>query len=307
MSHSGSYSSLTDSYSSIGGGNTFGAWYDNVHSPHGGYMGIPAGPSQGIVSGNPVNNALTLDMTSYRLNADYHSDPVLESLIAREREEGKEGTVEGWSALVMKKYRWMVTLAIGIPILQQLSGVNTVVMYSKQMFTKAGVSNPLAGTIYTGIVNLVITIVSTPFVDHLGRRPLLLMSHAGMGLCLVGLATSTFGYGPAWLGTVSLFCILAYMMFFAGGAGPVPWIYLSEILPESIKGRLAALATALTWVVNLVVVFTFPLMMNTIGVSASYMVYAALNVGGVAFIYFLLIETKCQSMDEIVHRLILPD
>ncbi|CAD7703448.1 unnamed protein product [Ostreobium quekettii] len=305
MSRSGSYGSLVDSYSNLLG--SFGSYGNlNCSSSHGSLAGYPAGPSQGIVSGNPVNNALTLDMTSFHLNTDYHSDPVLESMYIKEREAGKEGAAEGWSALVMRKYRWMVILAIGIPVLQQLSGINTVVMYSKTMFMQAGVSNPLAGTIYTGIVNLVVTVLSTPFVDHLGRRPLLLMSHAGMGLCLVGLATSTLGT-EAWLGTVSLFCILAYMMFFAGGAGPVPWIYLSEILPESIKGRLAALATALTWVVNLFVVFTFPLMLNTIGVAASYMVYAALNVGGVAFIYFLLIETKCQTMDEIVRKLVLPD
>jgi len=306
MSRSGSYGSLLDSYSYSGLLGSFGSYGNLMSLSYGSFASHPAGPSQGVVSGNPVNNALTLDMTSFRLNVDSHSDPVLESMYIKEREAGKEGAVEGWSALVMRKYRWMVILAIGIPVLQQLSGINTVVMYSKTMFMEAGVSNPLAGTIYTGVVNLVVTALSTPFVDQLGRRPLLLMSHAGMGLCLVGLATSTLG-SQAWLGTVSLFCILAYMMFFAGGAGPVPWIVLSEILPESIKGRLAALATALTWVVNLVVVFTFPLMLNTIGVAASYMVYAALNVGGVAFIYFLLIETKCQSMEEIVRKLVLPD
>lgn len=95
------------------------------------------------------------------------------------------------------------------------------------------------------------------------------------------------------------------MMFFAGGAGPIPWTYLAEILPESVKGRFAALATALAWVVNLAIGMTFPIMLHAMGVSACYFVYAGLNVVGVIFIYIYLLETKCMTMEHIFNKLLL--
>lgn len=268
------------------------------------YYNEPTTPR--VVSGLALNGAISIDMScTSRMSMD-SGDALFDALLpsAKDQVEDKQGNVEGWNALFKKQYRWMVVLALGVPTLQQLSGVNTVVLYSSQLFAQAGVNDPLAGTIYTGAVNLVFTAISSPFVDHFGRRPLLLMSFLGMTVCLTGLALSALGH-TAWLGTISLICILAYMMFFAGGAGPIPWTYLSEILPANVKGRFAALATALAWIVNLVIGMTFPVMLDAMGVSACYFVYAGMNVVGVIFIYFFLVETKCLTMENIYNKLLL--
>jgi len=278
--------------------------HGRTHSGHGHSSSCHEPATSGIATA--YNNAVTVDITHSSRRSMDNGDILLEVLLPKEHIEEKQGAVEGWDALLKKKYRWMVVLAIGIPVLQQLSGVNTVVLYSSKLFSEAGVSNPLAGTIYTGAVNLVFTAISSPYVDHYGRRPLLLTSFIGMAACLAGLAGSVLG-SAAWLGTMSLICILAFMMFFAGGAGPIPWIYLAEILPESIKGRLAALATAFAGVINLLISISFPMMLDAMGVSTCYFVYAALNVLGAVFIYFLMVETKCLSMDEIVRKLVLSE
>lgn len=280
--------------------------YNRGHPSHSRSHSYQEPAASGISTAAVFDNSVTIDVTCPSRRSMDNGDILLEALLPKEHIEEKQGTVEGWGALLQKKYRWMVVLALGIPMLQQLSGVNTVVLYSSKLFSKAGVSNPLAGTICTGAVNLVFTAISSPYVDHYGRRPLLLTSFIGMAICLAGLAGSVLG-SAAWLGTMSLICILAFMMFFAGGAGPIPWIYLAEILPESIKGRLAALATALAGLINLLISITFPMMLEALGVSASYFIYSGLNVFGVVFIYFLMVETKRLSMDEIVRKLVLPE
>lgn len=253
-----------------------------------------------------LSRAVSLDMSCSSMYSLDSGDALFDALVSKECLDEKQGSAEGWGALLKKKYRWMVVLSVGIPMLQQLSGVNTVVLYSSQLFTQAGVNNALAGTIYTGVVNVVFTAISSPFVDHYGRRPMLLTSFLGMTACLAGLATSSRG-SASWMGTVSLVCILGYMMFFAGGAGPIPWTYLAEILPASIKGRLAALSTALAWVVNLAIGMTFPIMLGSLGVSICYYIYAGLNILAVVFIYFLLVETKCMTMEQIHQKLLLAE
>lgn len=232
-------------------------------------------------------------------------DDLMEALLPKDEGEIKQGAVEGWSCLIKKKYRWMVILAIGIPVLQQLSGINTVVLYSAQIFKTAGFTDSRAGTIYTGLDNLFFTVLAAPLADRVGRRPLLLWSYAGMGLCLACLASSTLGNGVVWLHYVALAAVLFFMVFFALGSGPISWIYLAEILPENIKGRVASLATALSWVFNLVIATSFPAMMDCFGIGRTYFIYAGFNVLAVIFIYFLMIETKRQTLDEIVAKLLL--
>lgn len=273
------------------------------HSPHSlssgnfddGFSGSCCSASSGVANSCGPSGMCTRDR-----------DDLMEALLPEDERDLKQGVVEGWGCLFKKKYSWMIILAVGIPALQQLSGVNTVVLYSEAIFEKAGFEDSRAGTIYTGLVNLFFTILAAPCVDRLGRRPLLLASYVGMAACLLGLSASTIGM-TVWLRDVGLVSVLAFMAFFALGSGPISWIYLAEILPDSIKGRVASLATALSWVFNLLIATTFPVMMASIGIAKAYILYAGLNVLGVIFIFFLMVETKRQTLDEIVAKLLLPE
>ena len=105
-------------------------------------------------------------------------------------------------------------------------------------------------------------------------------------------------------GTVLLLAILASVWSFAFGVGPIPWLYISEILPERIKGRAAALFTCLNWIASLVVGLVFPIMLQLLGVNGSYLIFAGLNVFAVVFAYSLMIETKGHSLQRIMHLLL---
>lgn len=93
--------------------------------------------------------------------------------------------MENWSGLLRNRYRWVLTLVLALPILQQLSGINTVVFYSSLVFASAGINNPIAATVLVGAVNLAMTFVASALMDAKGRKALILLSHGGMAGCLV--------------------------------------------------------------------------------------------------------------------------
>ena len=106
---------------------------------------------------------------------------------------------------------------------------------------------------------------------------------------------------------VSLVCLLAFVLFFGLGSGPIPWIYLPEVLPNEIKGCGASLGTCINWVSTFLVGLSFPVMLRVFGVGGSYLVYAIFNFGALAFAYVYMVETKQQSLAQIQKLLLLEE
>ncbi|KAF6258875.1 hypothetical protein COO60DRAFT_1076306 [Scenedesmus sp. NREL 46B-D3] len=158
------------------------------------------------------------------------------------------GDYEGLGALLAHRYRLMMALAVGLPLLQQASGINTVVYYSSKVFASAGLSSPVVASIITGGVNLAVTLAAAALLDRCGRKPLLLVSYIGMAAALgavAGLGLLPVSAGTA--GVLMVLLVLLYVACFAVGSGPVTWVVLSEVLPPAIKGPAASLATAAAW------------------------------------------------------------
>ncbi|EFN59043.1 hypothetical protein CHLNCDRAFT_137750 [Chlorella variabilis] len=226
-------------------------------------------------------------------------------LLAAEQGGGEEGRAHehplpGWSALWHPRYRRVMTLAAALPLLQQLSGINSIVFFSTEVFEQAGLSSPILGSIAVGATNLTFTIVAAFLMDRAGRRPLIICSFAGMGACLATLSAFMLLPTPKALeGAASLACILAYMVFFAIGAGPLPFLVLPEILPQEIMGTAQAFCTSLNWSSNILIGATFPLMLSTLGIAGSYLVYAALCAFSAAFMARRMVETNQLPVEHI--------
>lgn len=226
-----------------------------------------------------------------------------------EQEAGGEGHQEhlGWSALLAPRYRRVMILAAALPLAQQASGINTVIFFSTKVFEQSGLSSPILGSIAMGLTNLAFTLVAAGLMDRAGRRNLLLTSFVGMAGCLATLSAFMLLPIPQSLeGAASLGSILAYMVFFALGAGPIPYLYLPEILPQEIMGTAQAACTSLNWLSNLVVGSTFPSMLAVLGIAGSYLVYASFNLVSFLFMRGHMVETKQRSVRDI-RALLLPD
>ncbi|KAK9866097.1 hypothetical protein WJX84_006291 [Apatococcus fuscideae] len=220
-------------------------------------------------------------------------------------EQVKDDQAGTWEDLLSMQYRRIMLLAAGLPLLQQASGINTVIYYSSQVFRDAGLRSPVAGSVAMGASNVIGTLLAAGLMDRLGRRPLLLFSHTCMAICLIAMSAAQFS--PASMqveGAITLSAILAYVFSFALGVGPVPWVYLPEILPDRIKGRAQAACTSLSWVANLMVGLSFPAMLSGLGIGGAYLFYVALNVAAVAFVATYMVETKQRSLANIKKELI---
>lgn len=205
---------------------------------------------------------------------------------------------EGFAALLDPRYRRVMMLAAGLPLLQQAGGINTVVLYGTAVFRAAGVTSPVAANVAMGVVNTAATVAAAGLMDRAGRKPLLTWSFAGMGVALGALAAASLLH-PSISPRAALACILLYIVAFALGCGPVPWVYLPEVLPPAIKGPAQAACTALNWGGNLAVGATFPAMLRGMGLGGAYAVYAALCVGSAAFCGRYMVETKRRRLEAV--------
>jgi SP family galactose:H+ symporter-like MFS transporter len=149
-------------------------------------------------------------------------------------------------------------------------------------------------------VNVLMTIVSLALIDRLGRRPLLIIGNIGMGLSLAALSLSILfkvsGDLLRWIGVGSTFL---YVAFFAISLGPVFWIMIAEIYPLRIRGFAMSFATALSWMSNLIVSFSFPVLLERAGAGATFAVYTFITIASLVFAIKVVPETKGLSLEQI--------
>ena len=208
-----------------------------------------------------------------------------------------------WSELVSPLLRSAMVVGIGLAIAQQITGINTVIYYAPTIFKFAGLSSSSAAilaSVGVGAVNVVFTVVAMQLIDRVGRRPLLLISLAGMAvsLAVLGLAFSLPQFKDI-LGWVAIGSLMAYVGSFAIGLGPVFWLILSEIYPLRIRGRAMSVGTAANWGANLLVALTFLTLTKVIGKPATFWLYGVVTLAAWFFAFFLVPETKGKTLEQI--------
>jgi SP family xylose:H+ symportor-like MFS transporter len=199
----------------------------------------------------------------------------------------------------------VLVLGVALAVLQQVTGINVFLYYAPEIFKRiAGSSSDVAllQTVVVGATNLAFTVVAIWTVDRWGRKPLMLVGFAGMGLSLGALGLAAwFQRTDLWV----LLFILGYIASFALSVGPVTWVILSEVFPTRIRGRAMAIATVCLWVANYVVSQTFPMMEQNAWLVAQFhhalpfWVYGALCALALAFVARFVPETKGRSLEEI--------
>jgi SP family galactose:H+ symporter-like MFS transporter len=208
-----------------------------------------------------------------------------------------------WSELLTPHLRGPMVLGVGLAIAQQVTGINTVIYYAPTIFKSAGMSSAsvaILASVGVGIVNVLLTLVAMQLIDRVGRRPLLLISLAGMALSLfiLGLA---FGLPQlsGSLGWITVASLMVYVGSFAVGLGPVFWLMLSEIYPLRVRGRAMSVGTAANWITNLIVALSFLTLTQALGKSATFWLYGVISLGAWLFAFFLAPETKGKTLEEI--------
>ena len=213
-----------------------------------------------------------------------------------------------WSLLFSKRVRPVVIIGAGLAILQQVTGINTILYYAPTIFSMAGHqthSEAILTTMGIGGIFVLFTIVALPLIDVIGRRKLLIAGLIGMG---AGLLLMAWGFKFPHPNTLEQHMIIAgvliYIACFAFSLGPVMWLMIAEIYPLKVRGIGASFATCINWLSNGVVAFTFLSIVDKLGMSHTFMTYFMMCIVSIFFVYFLVPETKGVSLERIEANLL---
>ncbi|MDP1881107.1 MAG: MFS transporter, partial [Parachlamydiaceae bacterium] len=192
-------------------------------------------------------------------------------------------------------------IGVFLSIFQQITGINAVIYYASTIFQMSGYATASSATLASigvGLVNVIATIFSIRLLDQKGRRWLLLIGTAGMDFTLSFLALAFWTHW-SFIEILSPISLMAYVIFFAIGLGPVTWVVISEIFPLELRGKAMAIATFANWFCNYIVALTFLDLINTFGKGETFALYAVVSLIAFIFIYKYIPETKGKSLDEI--------
>ena len=197
----------------------------------------------------------------------------------------------------------VIFIGIMLSVFQQFVGINVVLYYAGNIFRNMGssIDSSMIQTIIVGIVNLVFTVLAIMTVDRFGRKPLMIIGGLGMAISMVALGFS-FYFGK--LGIGALIFMLTYTAAFAMSWGPVTWVLLSEIFPNSVRSAMS-IAVAAQWIANLIISWTFPMMNDNIALTArfnhgfAYWIYGIMGILSALFIWKIVPETKGKTLEEI--------
>lgn len=196
-------------------------------------------------------------------------------------------------------FRRPLLVAVVLAVFQQITGINAILYYAPRIFEGAGFErmSAIGQSTIVGLVNMLFTLVAIVLADRVGRRPLLLVATAGMGVSLVLLgAAFRFPLLPA---SALLFIILLYIAFFASAMGPLVWVVMAEIFPIKVRGAAMGLATLVLWLADFAVTLTFPVISDRFHPASAFWLYAAMCAVDLVFMWFFLPETKGRSLEEI--------
>lgn len=199
-----------------------------------------------------------------------------------------------------------MNIIFGLMAFRQLCGMNAVLAYTVEIFKVAGSSlNPHLCTVIVGIIQLMATCIPSFIVDYVGRRVLLIISGAGMAVCLLAMVIRFYllnqGIDTPFMGWLPLIAVNLYIVACSVGFGPLPWFMMPELLSNKAKNWVSSIAVCLNWALAFIVTKFFPIMMNVMGSEATYGTFLVICLLGTIFIVIFVPETKGKTREEI-HR-----
>lgn len=195
-----------------------------------------------------------------------------------------------------------IFVGIMLSVFQQAVGINAVLYYAPRIFKDMGMDNEMVFTVFMGIINILFTLVAVFTVERLGRKPLLICGSVGMALGAFGVAVT---FGTPGLEMVTAASIMVYSASFMFSWGPICWVLIAEIFPNTIRGAAVAVAVAFQWIFNFIVSSSFVPMFNMhltpgddFGHWFTYGLYGLVCVLAALFVWRLVPETKGKTLED---------
>ena len=243
---------------------------------------VPETPRYLAMSGQ---DAKALDVLS-RINGSGKAQQILSEIKNTVTEKKEKLLAYGWV---------VIFVGIMLSVFQQIVGINAVLYYAPRIFESMGMGNPMTQTVMMGVVNITFTLVAIFTVEKLGRKPLLIIGSLGMAVGALGVALADAVSGVP--GIVGVLSIMIYSACFMFSWGPICWVLISEIFPNTIRGAAVAIAVAFQWISNFVVSSTF-VPLYAWSPAFTYGLYCAMCVLAAFFVWRMVPETKGKTLED---------
>jgi len=230
-----------------------------------------------------------LKVVAGAVNADHELQKIKKSL-AEKKTSLKE--------LLHPSLRRVLIVGILFSLFAHITGIDTIIYYGPLIFLESGfkTDSALLASVIIGITNLIFTFVGMAMIDKAGRKFLLLVGIAGMGISmtLVGFCMQSDMISAKW----TLLWIMTYIASFAMSIGVVIWVYLSEIYPTRVRGQALSVATMVLWLGNVILTQLFPVMMERFG-GGTFYIFSFICLLAFIFTWTMVKETRGVSLEEI--------
>ncbi|MBP5365008.1 MAG: D-xylose transporter XylE [Bacteroidales bacterium] len=243
------------------------------------------------------NDSKALSILS-RINGSVKAQEILANIKATAKEKTERLFTYGWL---------VIFIGVMLSVFQQAVGINAVLYYAPRIFESMGMDSPMVQTVMMGIVNILFTLVAIFTVEKWGRKPLLIWGSIGMAIGAFGVAMcNVVDSLPPIICVASIMVYSASFMF---SWGPICWVLISEIFPNTIRGAAVAVAVAFQWIFNFIVSSTFVPMYNMqlgdmgdkFGHLFAYGLYGIICVVAAIFVFKLVPETKGKTLEDMTN------
>jgi MFS transporter, SP family, major inositol transporter len=219
--------------------------------------------------------------------------------LAEEEEQARMG---GWKDLAVPWIRRLLIIGIGLAIVQQLTGINSIMYYGTRLLGEAGFSANAAIilNILNGVASVSGITVALLVMNRINRRTMLLFGYFGITTAhlLIGLSSLLFAPGLFRAYMILLFVIL-FVFIMQGTAGPLVWLMLSEIFPLEMRGFAIGISVLILWITNFFVGLFFPSVVAAFGISSTFFIFAAIGALAFLFIWRMVPETRGRTLEQL--------
>ncbi|MBB4717471.1 sugar porter family MFS transporter [Streptomyces luteogriseus] len=226
------------------------------------------------------------------------------SALAVKDEQARLG---GWQDIKSTPWvRKLMFVGFGIAVVQQITGVNTIMYYGTQILTDAGFAadSALTANIANGVISVLATFVGIWLLGRVPRRPMLMTGQVGttLALLLIGVFSLVLPSGDPRAFAV-LAMTVTFLAFQQGAISPVTWLMLSEIFPMRMRGFGMGVAAVVLWLTNFVIGLVFPSLVSGIGISNTFFLFVAAGVLSLTFVKRYVPETKGRTLETLESEL----
>ena len=214
--------------------------------------------------------------------------------------------VSAKDSIFQKRFNKPLILTFLIAFFNQFSGINAFLYYAPRIFEEAGLdqSSALLSSVGIGITNLVFTLLGVFLIDKLGRRTLMFIGSIGY---IVSLSLVSAAFYFHWEGIMVPVFLFLFIAAHAIGQGAVIWVFISEIFPNHLRASGQAFGSSVHWILAAIIPSAIPFLFSSIGAGTVFLIFALMMVAQLAYVIFMMPETKGISLEKLSAQLIKHD